>query len=46
VRTLPAAVRRRRHVGYLPGDRIVGLSKLAGAVELFARGPQLQERIS
>jgi GTP cyclohydrolase I len=34
------------HVGYLPGDRIVGLSKLARAVELFARGPQLQERLT
>src|SRR5262245_45260848 len=29
------------HVGYLPGDRIVGLSKLARVVELFARGPQV-----
>ena len=27
------------HVGYLPGDRILGLSKLARVVELFARGP-------
>ena len=34
------------HVGYLPGDRIVGLSKLARAVELFAHGPQLQERLT
>ena len=25
------------HVGYLPGDRILGLSKLARVVELFAR---------
>ncbi len=34
------------HVGYLPGDRIVGLSKLARVVELFARGPQVQERMT
>ena len=34
------------HVGYLPGDRILGLSKLARAVELFAHGPQVQERLT
>ncbi|RSM73808.1 GTP cyclohydrolase I FolE [Actinoplanes sp. ATCC 53533] len=34
------------HVGYLPGDRIVGLSKLARVVQLFAHGPQLQERLT
>jgi GTP cyclohydrolase IA len=31
------------HVAYLPGERIVGLSKLARVVELFARDLQLQE---
>jgi len=34
------------HVGYLPGHRILGLSKLARVVELFAHGPQVQERLT
>jgi len=33
------------HVGYLPGERIVGLSKLARVVELFARSLQVQGEI-
>jgi GTP cyclohydrolase IA len=34
------------HVAYLPGDRLIGLSKLARVVELFARDLQLQERLA
>jgi GTP cyclohydrolase I len=36
------------HVGYIPGDggRVVGISKLARVVEILARRPQLQERMT
>ena len=34
------------HVGYLPADRIIGLSKLSRVVELFARDLQIQERMT
>lgn len=34
------------HVAYLPGDRVVGLSKLARLVDCFARRAQIQERLT
>lgn len=34
------------HVGYLPADRIIGLSKLGRVVDLFARDLQIQERLT
>ena len=34
------------HVAYLPGERIIGLSKLGRVVDLFARDLQVQERLT
>jgi GTP cyclohydrolase IA len=34
------------HVAYLPGERLVGLSKLGRVVEMFARDLQIQERLT
>jgi GTP cyclohydrolase I len=34
------------HVAYMPGERLIGLSKLARAVDHYARRPQLQENLT
>ncbi len=34
------------HIGYIPGDRVVGLGKLPRVVETLASRPQLQERLT
>ena len=36
----------RAHVGYVPNGRIVGASKIARAVDILARRPQMQERLT
>lgn len=34
------------HVGYLPGEKVVGIGKLVRVVDIFARRPQIQERLT
>lgn len=36
----------KAHVAYIPNGRVVGLSKLARAVEVFAKRPQIQEQLT
>ena len=36
----------RVHIAYVPKDEVLGLSKLARIVEVFARRPQIQERMT
>jgi GTP cyclohydrolase I len=41
-----AAIAGRVHIGYLPRNRVVGISKLARLVEIYARRMQIQERMT
>lgn len=34
------------HIGYIPGEKVVGLSKLARVVDVFARRMQIQEKMT
>ena len=36
----------KAHVGYIPGKKLVGISKIARVVDIVARKPQLQERMT
>lgn len=36
----------KAHVAYIPDGKVVGLSKLARTVEVFAKRPQLQEQMT
>ena len=36
----------KAHVAYIPDGKVVGLSKLARTVEVFARRPQIQEQMN
>lgn len=36
----------KAHIAYIPEDKVVGLSKLARTVEIYARRPQIQEKMT
>lgn len=36
----------KAHIAYVPNDKVVGISKLARTVEVYARRPQIQEQIT
>lgn len=36
----------KAHVAYIPNDKVVGLSKIARAVDTYAKRPQIQERLT
>ena len=46
VRSIPVQSVCEHHFLPFPDDRVVGLSKLARVVEMFARRPQVQERLT
>ena len=41
-----AAIRGTAHIAYLPGKRVVGISKLARLVDAYGRRLQIQERLT
>jgi len=41
-----APILGRAHIGYLPASRVVGISKLARVVEVYARRLQIQEKMT
>jgi GTP cyclohydrolase I len=41
-----APINGRVHIGYLPHDRVVGISKLARLVDLYAKRLQIQEKMT
>ena len=36
----------KAHIAYIPDDKVVGLSKLARTVDVYARRPQIQEQMT
>lgn len=38
--------RGKAHVGYIPDEKIVGISKIPRLVDMYARRPQVQERLT
>ena len=36
----------KAHIGYVPNGKVVGLSKLARTVEVYAKRPQIQEQMT
>ena len=36
----------KAHIAYIPNEKVTGLSKLARAVEVYARRPQIQEKMT
>ena len=45
-RTFQAEDTGKAHIAYIPDGKVVGLSKLARTVEVYARRPQIQEQLT